>query len=81
MIQETLKGPRITIHELFEDEFLKVLQVNAIETWITLYKRYLVDGLLPAKPTEAKIVKGNARRYTLIETFFVMVILTQSSHV
>ncbi|XP_068466247.1 uncharacterized protein [Phaseolus vulgaris] len=67
MIQETLKVPRITIHELFEDEFLEVLQGNTTKTWVTPYKRYLDDGLLSAKPAEAKIVLMNASRYTLID--------------
>jgi len=34
---------------------------------MTPYKRYLADGLLPAEPVEAKIVKRNAERYTLID--------------
>jgi len=67
MIQETLKVPRITTHGLLGDEFLEVLQVDTAETWITLYKCYLTDGLLPAKPTEANIFKGNAGWYTLID--------------
>ena len=67
MIQETLKVPRITTHGLWEDEFLEVLQVDTAKTWITPYKRYLANGLLPVEPTEAKIVKRNAGRYTLID--------------
>jgi len=49
------------------DEFLEVLQVDTTNTWITPYKRYLTDGLLPTEPLEARIVKRNAERYTLIE--------------
>jgi len=67
MIQETLKVPRITTHELFEDEFLEVLQVNTTETWVPPYKRYLVDGLLPIMPMEAKIVKRNVGQNTKID--------------
>jgi len=47
------------------DEFLKVLQVDTTETWP--YQHYLADGLLPAEPTEAKEVKRNAGKYTLID--------------
>ena len=43
-----------------EEESLEVLQVNIVETWITPYQRYLVDGLLPIDPTEAKTIKRNA---------------------
>jgi len=67
MIQETLKVPRITIHELLEDESLKILQIITTDTWVTPYKRYLADGLLPTKLVEAKIVKRNSGRYTLID--------------
>jgi len=63
MIQETLKVPRIT---LLGDEFPEVLQVGTTKTWITPYKCYHTDGLLPTEPREAKIVKRNAGRYTLI---------------
>ena len=52
---------------LRNDSCPKVLQDGATETWITPYKRYLTDGLLPAEPMEAKIVKRNAGRYTLID--------------
>jgi len=67
MTQETLKVPRITTYGLLGDEFLEVFQVDSTETWITPYQRYLAYGLLPAEPTEAKTVKGNAGRYTLID--------------
>ncbi|XP_068466354.1 uncharacterized protein [Phaseolus vulgaris] len=67
MIQETLKVLRITTYGLLGNEFLEVLRVNTTETWITPYKRYLVDGLLPVEPMKAKIVKRNARQYTLID--------------
>ena len=67
MTQETLKVPRITTYGLLGDEFLEVLQVNTIKTWITPYQHYLANGLLPAEPTEAKMVKRNVERYTLID--------------
>jgi len=37
------------------------------ETWMTPYRRYLADGLLPLEPTEAKIIKKKAGRYTLVD--------------
>jgi len=67
MTQETLKVPRITTYGLLGDDSLEVLQVDTTETWITPYQRYLADGLLPAEPTEAKAVKRNAGKYTLID--------------
>ena len=67
MTQETLKVPRITTYDLLGDEFLEVLQVDTTETWITPYQRYLADGLLLAEPTDAKTVKRNVGRYSLID--------------
>ena len=37
------------------------------DTWITLYKRCLADGLLLLDPTEARKVKKNSSKYTLID--------------
>jgi len=67
MIQETLKIPRISIHELPKDESFEVLHISIIETWVIPYKRCLVDGLLPDEAAEAKIVKRNTGWYTLID--------------
>jgi len=42
-------------------------QGGTTETCITLYQRYLADCLLLAEPVEAKMVKKNAGKYTLID--------------
>jgi len=34
---------------------------------MTPYRRYLVDGILPLEPIEARVVKKNSSRYTLID--------------
>jgi len=67
MNHETLKVPRITTYGLLGDKFLEVLQVDTTKTWITPYQHYLADGLLVVEPMEAKTVKRNAGRYTLID--------------
>jgi len=67
MVQEKLKVPRITIYEFPEDEHSEVMQIRTEDTWLTPYKRYLIDGLLPFKPTKAKIVNMNTCRYILID--------------
>jgi len=36
-------------------------------TWITPYQRYLGDDLLPDEPAEAKAVKRNSGKYTMID--------------
>ncbi|XP_068504620.1 uncharacterized protein [Phaseolus vulgaris] len=67
VIQETLKLPRTAEEEPAEVSPVEILGVDTTETWITPYQRYLADGLLPAEPIEAKAVKRNAGKYTLID--------------
>ena len=46
------------------------MQVCALEegdTWMTSYRRYLADVILPVEPEEGKKVKRNAARYTLVD--------------
>jgi len=48
----------------------KGVQVYALEegdTWMTPYRRYLADGIVPTEPEEGKKVKRNAARYTLVD--------------
>jgi len=49
------------------EESLQVCLVEGGETWMTPYKRYLVDGILPLDPTEARKIKKNLTKYTLID--------------
>lgn len=50
-----------------KDDYVEIMHISSTHTWLTSYVRYLVNGLLPSKPTEAKIVKKNASRYTLVD--------------
>jgi len=59
--------PKITTYDLVGDESLEVLQFNTVETWITPYQRYLADGLVAVEPTEAKAIKRNVGKYTLVD--------------
>ena len=34
---------------------------------MTPYRHYLSDGVLPLEPTEARVVKKNSSRYTLVD--------------
>ncbi|XP_068474860.1 uncharacterized protein [Phaseolus vulgaris] len=34
---------------------------------MTPYRRYLADGLLPLDPVEARVIKKNADRYTIVD--------------
>ncbi len=59
--------PKVSVYDLSGGESSDVSLVNVSETWMTPYRRYLVDGLLPQEPTEVKIIKKNAGRYTLVD--------------
>jgi len=69
LIEDTARAPRINTYATSPKEE-KGVQVYALEeddTWMTPYRRYLADGILPAEPEEGKKVKRNAARYTLVD--------------
>ena len=37
------------------------------DTWITQYQRCLADGVLPLDPTEARKIKKNSNKFTMID--------------
>jgi len=45
----------------------QVYHVEEWETWMTAYQCYLADGILPLDPAEARKVKKNSSKYTLID--------------
>ena len=67
MTQEMLRVPKISAYDLLVGESSDLFLVDIGEIWMTPYMRYLADGLLPQEPTEARIVKKNAGRYTLVD--------------
>jgi len=67
LTQETLKTPRVSTYTVMGEESLQVCLVEGGETWMTPYKRYLADGILPLEPTEARKIKKNSAKYTLID--------------
>jgi len=46
---------------------MHVFLVDEGETWMTPYRHYLANGLLPLELAEAKVVKKNAGRYTMVD--------------
>ena len=67
--QDTTRAPCISTYATSPEEE-RGMQVCALEegdTWMTPYRRYLADGVLPPKPEEGKKVKRNAARYTLVD--------------
>ena len=45
----------------------QVCATHEPDTWVTQYKRCLADGLLPLDPTEARKIKKNASKFTMID--------------
>jgi len=69
LTQDTARTPRISAYAASPEEEKRV-QVCALEegdTWMTPYRRYIADGILPAGPGEGKRIKKNSARYTLID--------------
>ncbi|XP_068503883.1 uncharacterized protein [Phaseolus vulgaris] len=67
--QDTMRAPCISTYATSPEEE-KGVQVCALEegdTWMTPYRRYLADEILPAEPEEGKKIKRNAARYTLVD--------------
>jgi len=69
LTQDTLKAPHFSAYaDTLEGK--RGAQVHALaegDTWMTPYRRYLADEVLPAEPEEGKKVKRNAARYTLVD--------------
>ncbi|XP_068466373.1 uncharacterized protein [Phaseolus vulgaris] len=65
--QETLRTPRVRAHPVGEIKMTQVCAVHEPDTWITPYQRYIADGLLPMDSTEARKVKRNSSKFTLID--------------
>jgi len=67
LTQETLRAPRVRARPMRSDEVMEVGVAGRADTWITLYQRYLADGVLPLEPTEAKRIKKSSSKFTLID--------------
>ena len=67
--QDTARAPCISTYAASPDEerSVHVYAVEEGDTWMTPYRRYLADEILPAEPEEGKKVKRNATRYTLVD--------------
>ena len=46
---------------------MQVCTILEPDTWITPYQRYMADHVLPMDPTEARKIKKNSSRFTLID--------------
>ncbi|XP_068476206.1 uncharacterized protein [Phaseolus vulgaris] len=68
LIQDTTRAPRISTYAASPEgeKGMKVCALEESDTWMTPYKRYIADGILPAEPGEGKKIKRNSARYTLV---------------
>ena len=67
LTQETLRMPRVRAHPVGETKMTQVCAIHEPDTWIPPYQRYMADRVLPVDPKEAKNVKKNSSKFTLID--------------
>ncbi|XP_068503870.1 uncharacterized protein [Phaseolus vulgaris] len=69
LTQDTVKTPHISTYTDTPEggRHAQIYGLAEGDTWMTPYRRYLADGVLPTEPEEGKKVKRNAARYTLVD--------------
>jgi len=67
LAQETMKTPRISTYPVAGVIMPQVHQIEEGETWMIAYQCDLADGILPLDLAEARKVKKNSSKYTLID--------------
>ena len=69
LTQETLRTPNVNTYSisLGEGDPMQVCTIEEGDTWMTPYRRYLADGILPLEPKEGKKIKRNSTKYTLVD--------------
>jgi len=69
LIQDTARVPSISVYpaSLEEEDCMQVCIVEEANTWMTPYRHYIENGILPADPGEGKRIKKSSARYTLVD--------------
>ena len=69
MTQDTTRAPSISVYPTSpeENDPMQVCTLEEGDTWMTPYRLYIADGVLPAEPEEGKKIKRNSARYTLVD--------------
>jgi len=69
LTQETLRTPNVSAYLVLvgEGDPMQVCAVEEGDTWMTPYKRYLADRILPVELEEGKKIKRNSAKYTLLD--------------
>ena len=69
LTQETLRAPSVSVYPNSREgeDPMQVCVLEEGDTWMTLDRRYLADGILLVEPEEGKKIKNNSARYTLLD--------------
>ena len=67
LTQETLRTPSLSTYPILEGEPMQICVVEEGDTWMTPYRPYLSNGMLPLEPAEAKKIKRNSTKYILVD--------------
>ena len=67
LTQETPRTPSVSAYPFSLGDPMQVCTVEERDTWMTPYRRYLADGILPLEPEEGKKIKRNFAKYTLVD--------------
>ena len=62
-----MKTPKISVCPVVGKMSSQVYQVESGENLMTLYQHYLADDVLTLEPAEARKIKKNSSKYTLID--------------
>ena len=65
LTQGTVRTPSVSIYPISPGgkDPMQVCILEEGDTWMTPYRRYLVDGILPVEPEEGKKIKRNFARF------------------
>ena len=69
LIQDMTRAPSISVYPASpeEEDPMRVCFLEEGDTWMTPYRHYIADEILPAEPEEGKKIKRNSARYTLVD--------------
>jgi len=69
LTQDTLKTFSVNVYpiSLGGEDPMQVCVLEEGDTWMTPYRRYLADGIIPVEPEEGNKIKRHSTRYTLVD--------------
>ena len=69
LIQDTARVASISVYPASpeEEDPMQVYILEEGDIWMTPYRRYIVDGILPAELGKGKRIKKNSAKYTLVD--------------